>query len=102
MTDFSFLPNAAATQYLWRNVKNEIFQSKEVYLIFDDTVINKKSTQKIELVRRQYSSNKHQVIQGIIIVNCIYFYPQSQGHFILDFGNEFIDFQTGKDKFPKA
>ncbi len=102
MTDFSFLRNAAATQYLWRNVKNEIFQSKEAYLIFDDTVINKKSAQKIEMVRRQYSGNEHQVIQCIGIVNCIYFNPQSQGHLILDFGNEFIDFQTGKDKFPKA
>ncbi|MGB3511868.1 MAG: ATP-binding cassette domain-containing protein [Microcoleaceae cyanobacterium] len=27
---------------------------------------------------------------------------KSQGHFILDFGNEFIYFQAAKDKIPKA
>ena len=56
-------------------MKEEIVQSTEGYLIFDDTVINKKYANKIELVRKQYSGNEHQVIQGIGIVNCIYFNP---------------------------
>ncbi|WP_124143257.1 hypothetical protein [Okeania hirsuta] len=51
----SFLQNAAQTQDLWRNVKEEIVQCTEAYLIFDETVINKKYANKIELVRRQYS-----------------------------------------------
>ncbi len=63
------------SQDLWRNVKEEIVQSTEGYLIFDDTVINKKYANKIELVRKKYSGNEHQVIQGIGIVNCIYFNP---------------------------
>ena len=55
---------------LWRNVKEEIVTDKEGYLIFDDTVINKKFSDKIDseaplkeaIVRRQYSGNEHQVI----------------------------------------
>ena len=40
-------------QDLWRNVKKEIIANTEGYLIFDDTVLNKKHSNKIELVRRQ-------------------------------------------------
>ena len=60
---------------LWSSLKEEIVQNTAAYLIFDDTVINKKYANKIELVRRQYSGNEHQVILGIGIVNCIYFNP---------------------------
>ena len=51
------------------------------YLIFDDTVINKKYGYNIELTRWEYSGNEHKVIWvlsarkfvGLGIVNCIYF-----------------------------
>ena len=51
------------------------------YLIFDDTVINKKYGYNIELTRWEYSGNGHKVIWvlsarkfvGLGIVNCIYF-----------------------------
>ena len=49
----NFLRNAAQTQDLWQNVKKEIVKNTEVYLIFDDTVIQKKYALYIELVRRQ-------------------------------------------------
>ena len=70
---------------LWRNVKEEIVTDKEGYLIFDDTVINKKFSDKIEIVRRQYSGNEHQVIRGIGVVNCVYFHPQSEQFWIIDY-----------------
>ncbi|NES67510.1 MAG: hypothetical protein F6K24_20845 [Okeania sp. SIO2D1] len=41
------------SQDLWINVKKEIITNTEGYLIFDDTVLNKKHSNKIELVRRQ-------------------------------------------------
>ncbi|NES67160.1 MAG: hypothetical protein F6K24_18850 [Okeania sp. SIO2D1] len=41
------------TENLWQNVREEIVTSDHGYLIFDDTVINKKYSHKIELVRRQ-------------------------------------------------
>ena len=49
---------------LWRNVKEEFVSNTEAYLIFDDTVINKKYGPNIELARRQYSGNEHQVVRG--------------------------------------
>ena len=55
------------------------------YLIFDDTVINKEYGNKIELVRRQYSGNQHQVIRGIGIVNCIYFNPKIEQFWLIDY-----------------
>ena len=66
---------------LWRNVKEEFVSNTEAYLIFDDTVINKKYGYNIELTRRQYSCNEHQVVcvlsaakfVGLGIVNCVYF-----------------------------
>ncbi|NER05936.1 MAG: hypothetical protein F6K17_26790 [Okeania sp. SIO3C4] len=73
------------SQDLWENVKKEIIQNTEAYLIFDDTVIQKKYANKIELVRKQYSGNEHQVIQGIGIVNCIYFNPQNEPDRIIDY-----------------
>ena len=52
-----------SSQDLWRNAQGEIVKTIEGYLIFDDTVINKKSATKIDseaplkeaLVPRQYS-----------------------------------------------
>ena len=66
---------------LWRNVKEEFVSNTEAYLIFDDTVINKKYGHNIELARRHYSGNEHQVVcvlsaarfVGLGIVNCVYF-----------------------------
>ena len=62
-------------------LKKNLFGDTEAYLIFDDTVINKKYGYNIELTRRQYSGNEHQVVcvpqsyevRGIGIVNCVYF-----------------------------
>ena len=70
---------------LWRNVKEEFVSNTEAYLIFDDTVINKKYGHNIELARRQYSGNEHQVVHGIGIVNCVYFNPQNEQLWIIDY-----------------
>jgi hypothetical protein len=35
-------------------------EQDKAYLIFDDTVINKKYGYNIEITRREYSGNKHQ------------------------------------------
>ena len=42
--------------------KKNWFADTASYLIFDDTVINKKYGYNIELTRRQYSGNEHQVV----------------------------------------
>ena len=43
-------------------LKKNLFGDTEAYLIFDDTVINNKLGYNIELKRRQYSGNEHQVV----------------------------------------
>jgi hypothetical protein len=54
-------------------------------LIFDDTVSDKRFSQNIELVRRQYSGNEHSVIRGIGVVNCIYVNPQTGDFWLIDY-----------------
>ena len=57
---------------VWENVKNDVKQVAGGYLLFDDTVVDKRFSREIELVRRQYSGNAHGVIRGIGIVTCVY------------------------------
>lgn len=55
------------------------------YLIFDDTVLSKRYGENIELTRRQYSGNEHQVIRGIGLVNCVYVNPESHCFLVIDY-----------------
>ena len=62
------------SQDLWRNVKEELVSDTAAYLIFDDTVINKKYGYNIDsvaplkeaLTRRQYSGNEHNAVQIVV------------------------------------
>ena len=60
---------------VWENVKPHLVQVEEGYVIFDDTVLDKKHARHIELVRRQYSGNARGVINGIGVVTCVYVNP---------------------------
>jgi hypothetical protein len=46
-------------QLLWENVAPLIASHAEGYLIFDDTVLDKRYGEDIELTRRQYSVHEH-------------------------------------------
>lgn len=41
------------------------------WLIFDDSVIDKNFSSKIEMVRKQWSGNAHKVIRGIGLIGCV-------------------------------
>jgi hypothetical protein len=56
---------------LWENVLPHLQTSVDGYLVFDDTVLDKRYAQKIELVRRMYSGTEHRVIRGIGVVTCL-------------------------------
>jgi hypothetical protein len=56
---------------LRENVKPLICLDAAGYLIFDDTVLDKRFSESIELVRRQYSGNEHRVIRGIGLISCL-------------------------------
>ena len=72
-------------RFLWEQVKPLITQSSYAYIIFDDTVLDKRHSRAIELVRRQYSGNAHGIIKGIGVVNCLYLDPINQQFWLLDF-----------------
>ncbi len=60
-------PNAA-----WQSVGHLVRRSGNACLIFDDSVLDKRHSFKIEMVRRQYSGNGHGIVKGIGVVNCVY------------------------------
>ncbi|MCX6049138.1 MAG: transposase [Chloroflexi bacterium] len=70
---------------IWENVKGDVKQVTGGYLVFDDTVIDKRYAQQIELVRRQYSGNAHGVIRGIGVVTCVYVNPATDAFWIIDY-----------------
>ena len=72
-------PNA-----VWPAVRNLIRRTGNACLIFDDTVLDKRHSFKIELVRRQYSGNGHGVVKGIGVVNCVYVNLDTGEHWIID------------------
>ena len=65
---------------VWENVKKQVVQTENGYLIFDDTVADKSYSSSIKLARRQYSGNAHHVINGIGIVTCVYVNPEYEIH----------------------
>ena len=70
---------------VWENVKDQVVQTPEGYVIFDDTVADKNHSFKIELVRRQYSGNAHGLIKGIGVVTCVYVNPNLDQFWIIDY-----------------
>ncbi len=72
-------------QLLWENVAPLIEAHVDGYLIFDDTVLDKRYGENIELTRRQYSGNEHKVIRGIGLVNCVYVNPETHCFWVIDY-----------------
>lgn len=70
---------------LWANVRPSLSLSDKASIVFDDTVLAKKSSRKIELVRRQYSGNEHRVINGIGLVSCIYINSETRQFWVIDY-----------------
>lgn len=70
---------------LWDNVKPSIQADAAGYLIFDDTVLDKRYSQAIELVRRQYSGNEHRVIRGIGLISCLYVNAVTGQFWVIDY-----------------
>lgn len=70
---------------VWENVREDVVQTAEGYVVFDDTVADKNYSHRIELVRRQYSGNAHGVIKGIGVVTCVYVNPTTDQFWIIDY-----------------
>ncbi|ACC82704.1 hypothetical protein Npun_R4329 [Nostoc punctiforme PCC 73102] len=70
---------------LWDNVKDLVEPDDNGYIIFDDSVLDKRYSEEIEIVRRQYSGNEHGVLKGIGVVNCVYINPTLQRFWVIDY-----------------
>jgi hypothetical protein len=70
---------------VWENVKGQVVQNANGYIVFDDTVVDKDHSHEIELVQRQYSGNAHGVIKGIGVVTCVYVNPATDQFWIIDY-----------------
>lgn len=81
-----YLRNSELTpSLLWQNLKGQIEEYVEASIVFDDTVLDKRYGQKIELVRRQYSGTEHRILPGIGLINCVYINKET-GHFwVIDY-----------------
>jgi hypothetical protein len=82
---------------IWENVSSHIEMSENGYLVFDDTVLDKNHSHKIQMVSRQYSGNAHGLIKGIGLVNCVYVNPDTAQYWVIDY--RIYDLETdGKTK----
>lgn len=70
---------------VWEKVEAQIEPSDKGYLLFDDTVLDKRHARKIETVRRQWSGNAKGIIRGIGVVTCIYVNPETDQFWIIDY-----------------
>jgi Transposase DDE domain len=70
---------------VWENVREQLIATPTGYLVFDDTVLDKRYSRAIDLVRRQYSGNAHGVIKGIGVVTCVYVNPDIDRFWIIDY-----------------
>ena len=70
---------------IWEKVKDLVHFSDNGYILFDDTVLPKTHSFKIQGVRRQYSGNEHRVIKGIGNVNCVYFDSVNSKYWVIDY-----------------
>lgn len=86
---------------IWDEVKEDIIYSENGCIIYDDTVLDKSYSHNIELVKKQYSGNAHGVIKGIGVVGCVYFNPDIDRFWVIDF--RIFDPETdGKTKLDHA
>lgn len=69
---------------VWQSVRHLVRRSGNACLIFDDTVLDKRHSFKIELVRSQYSGNEHGVVKGIGVVNCLYVNLDTNEYWVVD------------------
>lgn len=80
-----FISENLTPELLGKKVGSELHSHPDAGLVFDDTVLDKRFSSKIELVRRQYSGNEHRVIRGIGLISCIYVNPETGQYSVIDY-----------------
>ncbi len=62
-----------------------IVYSPKGRVLFDDSVMDKYGSQKIEGAVKQYSGNAHHPVMGIGVVTCVYYNPDNQRFYAIDY-----------------
>ncbi len=70
---------------VWRLVKDRIEDSRDAFLIVDDSVHDKRYSRFIELVRAQYSGNEHRVVSGIGVVSLVHSSGKDRDFYPIDY-----------------
>ena len=70
---------------IWEQVKSDVVQTSDGYIIFDDTTLEKKHAEKIALAKHQYSGNARKVVNGIGVVTCVYVNPTLDRSWLIDY-----------------
>ena len=70
---------------LWEHVKTDLVADPDGYVIFDDTVIDKRYAKKIALAKKQYSGNAGGIVNGIAIVTCVYVNAKLDRYWLIDY-----------------
>jgi hypothetical protein len=76
--------NKLSPSFIWEQAKSVLVQSKQGYLIIDDTVLEHESGSKIECAYKQWSGNKHKLIYGIGVINLVYYNPEIDEFWVID------------------
>lgn len=77
--------NHFTPKLVWEKAKTVIEWSNNGRILFDDTVIDKNFSFNIDGVRKQYSGNAHSIIKGIGVVTSVYYNPELNRFWIMDF-----------------
>ena len=72
------------SKVIQERVSEDIIYSSNGYLLFDDSVLDKSGSKKIELARWQYSGTEHDTVMGVGIVNCVYYNPELGRYWVID------------------
>lgn len=70
---------------LWQTVKDDVITSELGYIIFDDSVLDKRFARVIECTQVQYSGNAHGLVRGIGLVSCLYVNPELGQYWLIDY-----------------
>lgn len=70
---------------VWEHVENDILQTRQGYIIFDDTTVEKPSASEIALATPQYSGSARKVVNGIGIVTCVYVNAELDRSWLIDY-----------------
>lgn len=96
-----FLARGKATsRQIWELAEPLLHDDTTSFLILDDSVADKNYSQKIELVKKQYSGVTHSLVRGIDVVNLVH-YDAESGFNPIDY-RIYAPMQDGKTKMQHA